>query len=108
MSEYTGPNVRKIHRAKGFRSPSETYTYPADLTGHTAHLVIEDSTGANVATIAGTVAAAAVSTITIALDAASVATAGTFSYSLILDKDSPTLAEAIEVGDWIVTDYAGA
>ena len=31
---YTGPSIRDIYRAKGFRSPAETYTYPADLTGH--------------------------------------------------------------------------
>lgn len=105
---YTGPSIRDIYRAKGFRSPAETYTYPADLTGHTAHLVIEDADGAAVTTIAGDVTEGATSTIEFALDAASVATAGTYSYTVILDKDTATLAQPIEAGDWIVTDYAGA
>ena len=108
MSEYTGPNIRDIHRAKGFRFPPETYTYPADLTGHTAHLVIEDADGVAVTTIAADITEGATSEVSFALDAASVATAGTFSYTVILDKDTATLADPIEAGDWIVTDYAGA
>jgi len=102
--------VADIRRIKGDRAPSETYTFPADLTGHTAHLVIGLADGTAVTTIAGVVTSGTTSTVEFALDAASVATAyavGEARYAVIIDKDTPALRQTYEAGDWIVIDYAG-
>lgn len=107
---YDGPAEEDITRAKGDRAPDETYTFPADLTGHTAHLVIELADGTAITTLTGVVVGGATSTITFVLDAASVATeyaAGAARYALIIDKDTPTLRQTYEAGDWIVKDFAG-
>ena len=46
-------------------------------------------------------------TATFAITAAAVATAGTYRYSVITDKDTATLRRTRIAGDWIVEDLAG-
>lgn len=104
---YSGPVIADITRTQGDRDPPETFTWPGDLTGHTAHLVIVSSTGAAIDTIEGDVTAGATSTIEFPITSAAVASAFVGSYSVIFDKDSPALKSTRQAGDWIVVDYAG-
>jgi hypothetical protein len=100
-----GPIILDIgDRVVADRDPPEVFTFDTDLTGHTAHLVIEDSTGTVVDTIAGVVSTV---TATFTITAAAVATAGTYRYSVITDKDTATLRRTRIAGDWIVEDLAG-
>lgn len=101
------PTVEDITRVQGDREPPETFTWPSDLTGHTAHLLIVDSEGTTVDTIAGDIAPAATSEIEFAITAAAVATAGTYSYSIIFDMATASLKRTVQTGDWIVTDLPG-
>lgn len=101
------PTTEDITRVQGDREPPETFTWPSDLTGHTAHLLIVTSARTTVDTIAGTVTPAATSSIEFAITAAAVATAGTYSYAVIFDMATAALKRTVQTGDWIVTDYPG-
>lgn len=101
------PTIEDITRVQGDREPAETFTWPSDLTGHTADLLIVDGTGTTVDTLSGTVTAGATSSIEFAISAAAVATAGTYSYAVIFDLATASLKRTVQTGDWIVTDYPG-
>jgi len=99
----TKPDTEDIIRVKGETDPAETYTSSADLTGHSAHLVIATTGGIVLDTIAGVVSGTAV---TFAVTSLAVATAGVFAYAIILDKDTPQRRTRKE-GDWTVLDFPG-
>ena len=62
---------------------------------------------AAVDTIEGDVTPAATSEIEFTITAAAVATAGTYSYSIIFDMATASLKRTAQAGDWIVTDLPG-
>ena len=105
------PVTKDITRTRGEVAPDIVIDAGTDLTGHTAHLIVETSAGVVVDTIAGTVApGAAASTITItptAVTVADVAAAGALVYSVILNRDVTAARRTIAAGDWIVVDLAG-
>lgn len=105
------PAVKDITRTRGEVAPDIVVDAGTDLTGHTAHLIVETAAGVVVDAIAGTVApGAATSTITItptAVTVADVAAAGALVYSVILNRDVTAARRTIAAGDWIVVDLAG-
>lgn len=105
------PVIKNIVRVRGEVAPDVVVVAGADLTGHTADLVVETSAGIVVDTIAGTVAPGATSsTITLTPSAATVTDAaaiGELHYSVILDRLVTAARRTIAAGDWIVEDKAG-
>lgn len=106
----TLPAITDITRTRGEVYPDVEVAVGADLTGHTAHLVVALVDGTVVASIAGSVAAGATSTITATPTAPTVATAyaaGEAEYAVILDVASDAARRTIAAGDWIVVDRPG-
>jgi hypothetical protein len=106
----TLPAIADITRTLGEVYPDVLVTCGADLTGHTAHLVVALANGTVVASIAGSVSAGATSTITATPTAPTVATAyaaGEAEYAVILDVASDAARRTIAAGDWIVVDRPG-
>lgn len=106
------PIVADITRVRAEVYPDVYVEAGADLTGHTAHLVVIDEDGDEIDRVAGvvTVLSADSSTITFTPSAAMVATtyaAATATYSVILDIASEAARRTIATGDWIVADYPG-
>lgn len=106
---YAGPIIENITgRVVGETAPDETYTFPVDLTGHTVHMVFVDADGVEVDSIAGDITPGASSSgVSFTITAEAVATAGVFTYSVILDIASPSARRTDRTGDWVVTDYPG-
>lgn len=107
----TLPVTTNITRTLGEVYPEVLVTCGADLTGHTAHLVVALADGTVVASIAASVSAgASSSTITATPTAPTVATAyaaGDAEYTVILDMATAAARRTIATGDWIVIDRAG-
>lgn len=100
--------IEDIERTKDDRAPDEQVTADADLTGHTAHLVIETAAGVPIDSIAASIISGpAQSVITFPISAAAVGTAGSFRYSVIVDLTDPGLRETKRTGDWTVVDRPG-
>lgn len=105
------PVVANIHRIRGEVYPDVVTTAGADLTGHTAHLVVSLADGTVIDTIAATVTpGASSSTITAtptALTVANASEAGEIEYAVILDMATASLRRTIATGDWLVDDAPG-
>ena len=106
----TLPIVADIRRTRGEVYPDVVVTCGADLTGHTAHLVVALADGTVIDTIAASIAAGAESVITATPTAATVASAygvGEAQYAVILDMATAAARRTIGTGDWLVDDRPG-
>lgn len=107
----TLPTIADLTRTLGEVYPDVLVTCGADLTGHTAHLVVALADGTVIDSVAGSVEPGATSsTITATPSAAMVATAyevGDAEYAIILDVASDAARRTIAAGDWIVVDRPG-
>lgn len=105
------PAIKDIERIRGEVAPDIVVTVGADLTGHTADLIVETAAGVVVDTIAAVVVAGATSsTATVTPTSTTVADAaaqGVLVYSVILNRLVSSARRTIAAGDWIVTDLAG-
>lgn len=105
------PVISDIRRVRAEVYPDVEIIAGADLTGHTAHLVVALADGTVIDTIAATVTpGASSSTITATPTAVTVATArdiGEAAYSVILDMATASIRRTIATGDWIVEDPPG-
>ncbi len=105
------PITKDIVRIRGEVYPDVEVTAGADLTGHTAHLVVALADGTVIDTITASIApSASSSVITATPTAVTVATAraiGEAEYSMILDMATAAIRRTIATGDWLVSDPPG-
>lgn len=98
-------------RAQGDALPIETFTFDADLTGHTIHLVIDglgeiEGEIGTVTPESGDTPAQTPVTFTPSAEVIS-ADPGRYRCSIVVDKDDPASKETIGASWWIVVEYPG-